>query len=151
MKITRLQAQKDSVWITVPPEEGTDQVEEKIRVDFNPGNMTLEMYDSLKNLATDPTGADVEAIRAFLGPVLIWWDLEDDEGNNLSVDEYLTKVPLPFLGEVVQAISESSLPNPQTPVTSDGHSQQTVGQVTSLTGTPTSDLPTDSDIESETS
>jgi hypothetical protein len=107
--------------------------DEFLHITYNPSVLTLEMYERIREAAEDPAAQDVEAVKLTVVPMLVAWDLlDDDEGSwtgtpNSPVpceEKYIYKVPLDMLGLILNALYSELVPNPQTPATSDDGSQQ---------------------------
>ncbi len=129
MKLSALKGKIQKTWIEIPGEDG--EPSDKVEVHYRPGALTLEVSDQLQELAR--TDMEINVILVLLEPILVWWDLEDDvldeEGNptgetvNLPVtSEGIKKVPLSFLGMIMDTMNEESRPGPLTEETSDGSS-----------------------------
>lgn len=148
MKVAALKGGVRRLWVDVPSEEpGGDA--ERIWIDYRPGELTLEVSDAIKEAVESGFEADVASI--LLSPLLEDWDVEDDvldEGGkptgeviHLSPkDGGIKKVPLSFLGLVLQAVQDDAVPNAQRDATSNGSSQQEEPQAASPSGTGTSVL-----------
>lgn len=160
MKVAALKGGIRRIWVEVPPEEGTGGEIEKVWVDYRPGELTLEINDKIKEAVLSGFEADVAAI--LLEPLLVDWDVEDDvldeEGRSTGTTTHLfptggglKKVPLRFIGLVMQAIQDDSIPNAQRGATSAGSSQQEEQQEASQNGTGSSALQIVSDADPGTS
>lgn len=153
MKVSTLKSRTRKIWIEVPGDDGKPN--EKVWVNYRPGELTLEVSEKIKEAML--SGFDSDVIFVMLTNLLDSWDLEADiydaYGNptgevrqlGVSPDEIKT-VPLSFLGEVISNIEADSRPNPQRDVTSDAGSQQTEQSVTSQNGTSLSEQQTVSDV-----
>lgn len=153
MKVSTLKSRTRKIWIEVPGDDGKPN--EKIWVNYRPGELTLEVSEKIKEAML--SGFDSDVIFVMLTNLLDSWDLQvdlyDEWGNptgevaqlGVSPDEIKT-VPLSFLGEVISNIEDDSRPNPQRDVTSDAGSQQTEQSVTSPNGTSLSEQQTGSDV-----
>lgn len=140
MKVSTLKAKIRRLWITVPGEDGAE--DEKVWVDYRPGALTLEVADDLKEAVA--SGFDSDSAFVMVRSVLAGWDLEDDDGSPLGItDEDIKKVPLQFLGLVMQAMEDDSRPNSQRGATSNGSLPQTEPQDESRSGTSSFAQPTD--------
>jgi hypothetical protein len=149
MKISALKGGIRRIMVDIPPDE-------KVWVDYKPGELTLEISDKVK--AAFAAGFETDIAEIMLGPVLVDWDLEEEvldaDGNptgemrHLSPKEGLKKVPVEFLGRVLNAVQEDAVPNPQRFATSNGASQQTDEVADpSQSGTSSSEQPTASDVD----
>lgn len=142
MKVSALKSAVRRIQVPVPGED-QDAPEEKVWVDYRPGELTLEVQDELKE-AVD-SGFESDAAFVILKRVLSAWDLQDDEGNPWPVTvEGIKKVPLIFLGAIMGGIEEDSRPNPQRGATSGDGSPQTEQSVGSPNGTTSSEQQTGS-------
>lgn len=140
MRVTALKGGVRRVWVDVPDDE-TGEVD-KVWVDYRPGELTLEMKDKLLGAAA--MGLEAEVAEILLGPLLVDWDLEDANGEHLPPDPGLKQVPLAFIGLLMEAIQEDSIPNAQRGETSAGTSLQEVLQDSPQNGTSSSEQQTDS-------
>lgn len=147
MKVAALKGGTRRLWIEVPPaDEGG--VAERVWVDYRPGELTLEINDQIKEAVVAGFEADVAEI--VLSPLLVDWDVDEDvpgsqgepstQVRHLPPSEGIKKVPLSFLGLVMQAIQDDAVPNAQRGVTLADSSQQEEQQVASPNGTGSSVL-----------
>jgi hypothetical protein len=150
MKVATLKGGVRRIYVEIPPEAPEGEIEQ-VWVDYRPGELTLEINDKIKEAVAFGFEADVAEI--MLNPLLEDWDVEEDvtdeageptgEVIHLSPKNGgIKKVPLSFLGLVLQAIQEDAVPNAPRGGTSDGISPQEVNSVAALTGTGTSEQPT---------
>ena len=110
-----------------------DDPEAVVNIKYRPGAFTLEVADKLKALAAEEV--QVEAVAILLEPVLLEWDLLDEDGAPLPVTrEGLAKVPLLFLAQVVDDMQMDNQPSRDEGKDSAVISQQTVERVPSLSG-----------------
>lgn len=114
MKVSALKARTLTVPVVVPGSDG--EPDETVQLTYRPGSLTMELWEDLKVISEDPSGADIQAIRVFLmsdeDPLIVGWDLEEEDGSAYPCDgEHLSKLPLDFLGMMVDAIGSSALPN----------------------------------------
>lgn len=149
MKLSALKGKVEKTFIEIPGEtEGAppDQVE----VHYRPGALTLEVVDQLEAISRQELQIDV--VKVLLEPILEWWDLDDevldDEGNptgefvNLPVTgDGIKKVPLSFLGLILDQINKESRPDPLPEETSDDISPPEVMLDESQSGTQSSESP----------
>src|SRR5688572_27366144 len=122
MKLQALKGGVRDLQVKVPGEG--DAPDEVVLVKYRPGELTLEVADSMRE-AVVTSSLEADIAKTLLEPILVWWDIEDEEGNNLPTDDRgIKKVPLNFLGLVMEAVTSDSLPNAQRGATSsDGLSQ----------------------------
>jgi hypothetical protein len=148
MKLSALKGKVQKTWIEIPGEDG--EPPDKVEVHYRPGALTLEVSDQLQELAR--TNMEINVILVLLEPILVWWDLEDEvldeEGNptgetiNLPVTpEGIKKVPLSFLGMIMDTINEESRPSPLTEETSEDSSAPEVSLADAQNGTQSSESP----------
>lgn len=133
MKVSALKARTRTVPIVIPGSDG--EQDETVKLTYRPGSLTLELWENLQALALDPQGADIEAAKIFLmnkdDPLIVDWDLEEEDGSHFPCDvDHLAKLPLDFLGYMVDAIGSDSLPNPQRGATlADGSQLKAVPEI----------------------
>lgn len=151
MKLKQLKGGVRRVIIDVPPEEDGGETEQ-VWVDYRPGELNLEVADELKGMLgaeKNMEEMDINVLRAVLEPVLIDWDVEDEDENgntyHLPPQEGLTKVPLMFLGQVLFALNKDMQPDPTKSPNSNDSSNSTVGLGSPQSGTESSESQTDSD------
>lgn len=146
MKVASLKGGVRRIWVEVPPEEEDGEIE-KLWVDYRPGELTLEINDRIKEAVIDGFEADVAEI--VLTPLIVDWDVDEDilnpdtneptgEIRHLLPMQGIKKVPLSFLGLVMQAIQDDAVPNAQRGATSADSSPQEEPQVVSPSGTGSS-------------
>lgn len=139
MKLSTLKGGEETTWIKVPGED------EKVRVVYRPGALTLEIADRVREAALG--GLDAEIAKEMLVPLLVEWDITDDDGKQLGVtEEEIKKVPIGFLGLILAQVGEESSPNALRDATSNGSSLQAVEQEASQSGTSSSEQQTDSTL-----
>lgn len=131
MKIGALKGGVRPLDVEFPGMEGLE--DEKLHIEYRPGELTLEIADDMRAAAANNLEAD--AICLVLEKVLVSWDLEDDDGPLAVTKEGIKKIPLPALGAIFLAMMEDIRPNPQTGVDSNGGLQQEETSEKSLTGT----------------
>lgn len=115
MKLSALKGGTSSIFIEVPPPEDAPEgtPAEMVEVKWLPGELTLSLYEQMKDAASGPM-PDLDGLELFLMPLLSWWDIADEGGNNLPVSrEVFRSLPLSFITEVVDRIGEDGRPNPQ--------------------------------------
>jgi len=134
MKLSHLKAKEATLHVPVPDEE-------PVAVKYKPGELTVELQDRIREFAG--SGEDAQGTLAFLLPLISWWDIEDDDGNNVPVsDQTMRIMPMAFLGGIITAMFEDALPNASRPVISDGPSSPEDSQDGSRTGIGSFELPT---------
>ena len=125
MKLSTLKGKVQTVRITIPADG--DEPEDYVTVSFRPGAMTFDVIERIQGLAG--TGSDTTVVAELLHTVLVSWDLEEDlDGGGVrqlstSIED-IRKVPLPFLGMLMEKITEESRGNPQRDATSADTSPQ---------------------------
>ena len=150
MKVSTLKSRVHRLWIDVPGDDGGPN--EKVWVDYRPGELTLNVSDRIKEALE--SGFEQDVAFVMITSLLAGWDLQTDVldqwGNptgdlrQLGTSEADIKtVPLTFLGEILGKIETDSRPNPRRDVTSDAGSQPAEQSVTSPNGTSSSEQPTD--------
>lgn len=136
MKVSNLSPSLRHIEIRVGP-----QPEDVVKVGYRPGALTLAIADELRALQFDPM-ADLRVAEVMLLPILESWDLQNDDGSELPVNEVTLKsLPIEFIGRVFNAVREDALPNPQIAVTLEDGSPQEARQDDSLNGTESSRQP----------
>lgn len=151
MKLKQLKGGVRRITIDVPPEEDGGEVEQ-VWVDYRPGELNLEVADELKAMIGQEKNMedmDINVLRAVLEPVLVDWDVEDEDENgntiHLPPKEGLTKVPLMFLGQVLLALNKDMQPDPTKSPNSNDSSNLTDELGSPQSGTESSESQTDSD------
>lgn len=130
MKISQLKGRVQTTHITVPGGEG--EPDETVEIKFTPGGLDL---DALERSDRE----DISVIRNLLGPVLVSWDLQNDDGSPLGVTgDDLGRVPVDFLAQVLEAITGAMRPNPPRSVNSEDGSLQTDDLGSPQNGSPSS-------------
>lgn len=148
MKVAALKGGIRRIYVEVPPEEEHGSTE-SVWLDYRPGELTLEVSDRIKEAVVSGFEADVAEI--LLAPILEDWDVEDDvlgdDGEPTGEVVHLSpknggikKVPLAFLGLVLQAVQDDAVPNARRGATLGDTSQQEEPQETSPNGTGSSVL-----------
>lgn len=151
MKLSALLGQITKTFIEVPGDEDGGPPE-KVEVHYRPGALTIEVSDRLREAAN--SGWDQDVVLVMLEPILVWWDLEDEievenEDGSISVEtrnlgvtvEDIKKVPLNFLGLVLDQMNSESRPNPTMDETLEDGSPPEASQEESPAGTPSSKSP----------
>ncbi len=143
MKLSALKGREQKVTIPIPADG--DQPADSVTVVFKPGALTFDVVEEIQNLASEGRG-DTQIVAELLHTVLVRWDLQEDLVNNDGVPtgevrdlgtsiEDIRKVPLPFLGMVMQEITNEARGNPQMDASLGASSQPTEEQAASPTGT----------------
>ncbi len=84
--------------------------DESLTITYKPSGITPETEDRLREYAADQRGGAM--LVALLADCLVEWDLLDDRGKPLPVNaETLRQLPMVFLTQLVQAITEDMRPN----------------------------------------
>lgn len=155
MKIATLQGRVVKTFVEVPGDE-EDQFE-LVEVHYRPGSLTLEVADEIGKIGEAGSDrADLDVLLVLLEPLLVYWDLEEDilgengeptgEVRKLTTSNAdIKKVPLPFLGLVLDKITQESRPNPTMAETSGGSLQPEASQAESQSGTTSSPSPSTSE------
>jgi hypothetical protein len=88
-----------------------DTPEGLVHVTYRPGAMNLEIADKIKDI--QETGYEFDIASAMLEPILVNWDLENDDGTPFPLTpENLRKVPLSLLGLILQQLQYEARPLP---------------------------------------
>lgn len=144
MKLSALKGKEQRVTIQVPSDqEGSP--DEEIEVVYRPGVLTIDVFEKVSSL--EKSGGDVSVVAELLANVLVSWELEDEveveqpDGTKATVVkplgvsmEEIRKVPVPFLGQILEKITEAVTPTPQRGGTSEEASPQEAPQERSLSG-----------------
>lgn len=121
MKVSKLKGRVTTSYVEVPPDEDGGEAE-KVEFRYRPGALDLAAVESLDQARL---AQDNGAIRALLEPIIVWWDVTDDEGNNLEPKgDDLGQMPLDFLSKIIDKMMEEIVPNAPTPGPSADGSQQ---------------------------
>lgn len=83
--------------------ETTEGIEE-FDIGYKPNVLTPNQVDELANLPTDARAKG--AMQSLLVPMLDWWDVLDDDGERLPVEDSIPTMPMTFLLAVVEAIMD---------------------------------------------
>lgn len=153
MKLSALKGKVRDLDVLVPGTDG--EPDEIVKVKYQPGELTLEVSDQM-NEAFRSDG-DTSVVAMFLEKVLVEWDLEEDildeDGNPTgetkpvpTTKAGIKKVPVPFLGLLMQAIGEDARPNPQTGESSRNGSLQEDSPDAAQSGTTSFGLPASTDV-----
>ncbi len=146
MRLSTLKGKPQELFVEIPGEA------EKVRIVYNPGELTLEVADEMREAMDSGLGADVAA--TMLVKLLVSWDLQDDildeEGNVVGSRQLTTsaedikKVPLPFFEILMDAITNDSRPNGSRGGISEDGSLQKEPQEPAPIGTSSSERQTGS-------
>lgn len=118
MKLSNLVGETATAVVHVGPAE-----DDNVTVVYRPGALTLETADKLVEARNSDFA--IRAVEELLRPLLVSWDLTDDEGNEIPCnEETLKKVPLNFLGMLVEQITMDNRPTPEEGKGSGDGSQQ---------------------------
>ena len=85
---------------------------ETLTAHYNPAAFTPKLQAEVKG-ATD----EASVLVTMLHRLLTGWDLEDNGQPYPITTEALMELPVPFLAQVLQAITEDLAPNPTKPAT----------------------------------
>lgn len=81
-----------------------------LAVKYRVSGITPETEQVFRRLAQESAG---QALVAFLLPILTDWDLLDDEGRPVPINQKtLSSLPVRFLSLITEAIGEDINPNP---------------------------------------
>lgn len=95
---------QDRRTITVPVGD------ESLTITYRPGGFTPETEARLRQYADDQRGG--AALVALLADCLVEWDLVDEKGKPLPINaKTLSGLPVLFLTQLAQAITEDMRPN----------------------------------------
>ncbi len=136
MKLSTLKGREQTVRILVPSENG--EPDDEVKVVFKPGALTFDTIEQIQLAAG--TGQDMTLVAQLLETILVSWDLQEDLEDG-SVRQLTTspqdirKVPLPFIGLLMDAITNEARGNPQRGATSDDSSPQEGSQEAPQPGT----------------
>ena len=135
MRLSALKARTRTVQVPIPP-QNDDEPEEYIEVTYKPGELTLEVSDRLQEQIAINADDNEAVLKAMLLPLLETWDIEDEEGNQIPVnEETLRTIPLQFLMGVILTITADGRPDPQKVGSSDASSPLRDVSESSLSGT----------------
>lgn len=148
MKLSALLGKVEKTQIKIAGEDGAP--DEFVEVHYRPGALTLQITDKLKD--AQESGWDVDVVPALLEPLLVYWDLEEDvvdaDGNPTGETQPLAcnaegirKVPLSFLGLILDQVNREARPDPTQDETSDGTSPLAAESDVSQSGTTSSGSP----------
>jgi hypothetical protein len=103
VKVGTLAKRVETARMTVPGGEGEE--DEYVNLEFRPGALTLGALSRLYEAAKADT-FDPEAMEEMLKPILVSWDLLDDDGSPLPITrEGLHKLPMEFVGELITVLA----------------------------------------------
>lgn len=133
VRVSKLTLHVDEVAIKVGPDP-----EDVVNVSYRPGALTLGALERLQEMSN--SGQHVESIAEMLKPILVTWDLLDENDNPLPIDySGLSQVPIEFLGQLIDAISGTAKVDPDEGKVLGVISQPEDPSVTPLTGTSSSE------------
>lgn len=132
MKLSALVQKEREIQIRVG-----DAPEDVVNVTYAPGRLTLEIADEIQAIATSKgAGGEMYAMTGLLEPIMVSWDLENEDGSPLPCDASgLKKLPLEFMAILMEAITTDVKPNPPTAENSDDGSVPTELSADAPTGT----------------
>lgn len=109
--------------------------EDVVNLEYRPGALTLgalsKLHDAAKANVFDPT-----ALEDLLKPIIVSWDLLDDDGEPLPIDRSgIHKLPVEFVGELVAVLAEGAKVDEAEGKASDVTLRQTDDSVASPIGT----------------
>lgn len=134
MKVSALKGKQRTISIVVPGDPQTGELDETVKITYRPGALDVEMAEKIEDIAVQGL-SDVKVAVVMLEPMLLAWDLENDDGTPWPCDEeHLRKTPLNFLTQILGAIQEDSRPNPTRPVSSENISPPMDAQAPSPNG-----------------
>lgn len=80
------------------------------RVDFayKPHAFTLELSDQIDAAADS---GDQDVVSMLLSPLIVWWDVLDDDGARIKPDdENMKRFPMTFLLAIMAKINQETVP-----------------------------------------
>lgn len=87
---------------------------EQVDVCYRPAKVTPDMLSNVLDMVSNPdnaASAEIDSVPALLEPILVWWDVLDDDDNRLPTDATtIRSMPMAFLGAVVQATQADMRP-----------------------------------------
>lgn len=102
----RLSAMKAAV-----RETSMEYDDETIAFAYRPNEFTLNLADTVDAAASS---GDLNAVAAILEPVIVWWDVLDENDERLpATAEVMRQFPLRFLVKVMGAVTEDQTPQGQ--------------------------------------
>lgn len=133
MKVSALRGRERTIIVTVPGSDGEDP--ENIGVTYRPGAVDIELAEKIEEIAMQGL-SDVRVAEVILEPMLVRWDLQDEDGSEWGVTAaHIRRTPLDFLGQIIREIQADARPNPQKPAVSEDGSPQEENQGSSQNGT----------------
>jgi hypothetical protein len=134
LKVSQLTKETNTVEVRVG-----DGPEDVVNVTYRPGALTLQMAEDASDLMNDPM-AGFKIIPLMLEPVLVGWDILNEDGTPLPCDAAGIRIlPLEFVGALFNRIQDASQPDPTTPQPSEDSSQREGSLVMSPTGSNASE------------
>lgn len=136
VRVGTLAKRVEDAQMRVGPEEG-----DVVNIRYRPGALTLGALERM-NEAAQSDRFDAGALENLLKPIIVEWDLLDDDGNPLPTSrEGLHQLPIEFIGELISVLSESARVDPEEGKASSGTSEVTEQSVSSPIGTSSSEQP----------
>lgn len=87
---------------------------EDVDVCYRPSKVTPAMLANVLDMVKDgnsAASAEIESVPALLEPILVWWDVLDDNDERLPTDaKTIRSMPMSFLSAVVAATQEDMKP-----------------------------------------
>lgn len=78
---------------------------------YKPNEFTMELADEM---AVAADREDLSMVATMLSPIIVWWDVLDDEDQRIPPDAARMKTfPLPFLLRIMNAITKDQKPEGQ--------------------------------------
>lgn len=78
---------------------------------YKPNEFTMELADDISAAAEKE---DLGMVSAMLSPIIVWWDVLDDEDNRIPpTPENMRRFPLNFLLRIMNTITEDQNPQGQ--------------------------------------
>jgi hypothetical protein len=112
-----------------------DGPEDVVNIEFRPGALTFGALSDLAAAAAADS-FDPEMFANLLKPIIVSWDLLDDDGNALPTDRSgLNQLPMEFVSELLVVLTGNAKVDPEEGKASDGTLQQTANSAESLSGT----------------
>jgi hypothetical protein len=104
MKLAQLRAESKTV--LVPFQAGD------LKVDYRPNTFTADAVDKINAAMQDPK-KQTDAMFDMIGGMLLGWDLEDDDGTVIPLDDAArlrAEVPMQVFGRIFTALQEDQAP-----------------------------------------
>lgn len=82
--------------------------EERVDFAYKPHAFTLELSDQIDAAAE---AGDQDVVSMLLSPLVVWWDVLDDEGGRIPPDdENMKKFPMTFLLAIMGKVNQETVP-----------------------------------------